>query len=167
MRREEIMVCEVCDVEFDPEREPDTSVPVNTLRCPKCGHKHDEKDLVLGGWVGLPEHKADARSEQNDDVQPKPASAGRGEKAVYVMKSSMGMVKIGISKNPKSRRSSLITAHPGDLWLEASTYDCDAVEAERMLHEEYSEHRMNGEWFALPDELEAELVLQVRAGDIV
>jgi len=161
MRREEIMVCEGCEAEFDPERDPDTSLPVNTLRCPKCGHKHEEKNFVLGGWVGIPEHKQNGREAVSNTPSGK-----EHKKAVYVIKSSMGPVKIGISKSPKSRKSSLTTGHPGELSIEALCYGCDADVAERQLHEKYSEYRMSGEWFDLPDEDEAELVSQVREGDL-
>lgn len=63
-----------------------------------------------------------------------------------------GICKIGTAQNPKARRSSLQTASPAKLVLEA-TLPGDQ-ELERHFHKRFAEYRLSGEWFKLNDDLE-------------
>jgi hypothetical protein len=68
---------------------------------------------------------------------------------VYVIKSTTGMVKVGISLDPEPRLRSLITGNPHGLTLEYTErfpYNM-AAPIEKMVHGLLSEHRENGEWF--------------------
>lgn len=64
-----------------------------------------------------------------------------------------GICKIGYAQNPKARRSSLQTAFPSKLVLEATIPG--SAEVERGLHQRFAEHRLSGEWFTITDELDA------------
>jgi hypothetical protein len=64
-----------------------------------------------------------------------------------------GVCKIGRAQNAKSRLSSLQTASPTKLALEA-TLPGDR-ELEQQLHQRFAAHRLKGEWFAITDELDA------------
>lgn len=64
-----------------------------------------------------------------------------------------GICKIGRSQNAKSRRSSLQTASPSRLVLEAEL--AGASELERELHKRFADSRLTGEWFTITDELDA------------
>lgn len=76
---------------------------------------------------------------------------------LYVIGPLSGPQKIGISKNPQSRLRSLQTGHPSKLFLNHSIeVPDDRVRLlERMIHQDLSHRRTNGEWFDLsPTEAE-------------
>ena len=65
--------------------------------------------------------------------------------------------KIGVSKTPKKRLTSLQTSNPHKLEI-AHTFPAEqAAEAETRLHERYDYAHVNGEWFRLTKEQMAEL----------
>jgi hypothetical protein len=64
-----------------------------------------------------------------------------------------GICKIGYAQNAKARRSSLQTASPTRLVLEATLPG--SRELERKFHERFAEQRLSGEWFRITDELDA------------
>jgi len=70
---------------------------------------------------------------------------------VYVARSEGGEVKIGKSKDPKSRIKSLSTGNPQPLHLVKSAKVPNAGELEKKMHERYQEYRLHGEWFDLPE----------------
>ena len=72
-------------------------------------------------------------------------------KVVYVIKNiETGRVKIGISKNPKSRLLALISASGCKLELMYHTdYIEDAIGLESKMHNTFSDYRYLGEWFDL------------------
>lgn len=70
---------------------------------------------------------------------------------VYAMRNERnGYIKIGRSISPQYRERTLQSEEPEVTLLFA--YVCRA-DAETMCHAEFSEYRLRGEWFALPDEL--------------
>lgn len=63
--------------------------------------------------------------------------------------------KIGISRDAESRLVQLQCASAlplSLLWSIPCASKDDALRLERELHEQFSEHRMSGEWFDLTDE---------------
>lgn len=73
---------------------------------------------------------------------------------IYVMKSSLGYVKIGItSKDTKRRVREIQTGHPGELEI-VKTWELGNIElerqAERRLHKQLAKYKVSGEWFSLP-----------------
>lgn len=69
---------------------------------------------------------------------------------VYIIQSSNGYIKIGVSANPNKRLGDLQTANPHKLYLQLSIKCCDeesAYQLETLLHERYQDLQANGEWF--------------------
>jgi hypothetical protein len=64
-----------------------------------------------------------------------------------------GICKIGVAQDANKRRSSLQTASPHKLVLEATLPG--SQDLERQLHKRFSDCRMSGEWFRITDELDA------------
>ena len=154
MKREEYIDCDRCGDRFDPGRE--TKLGFSSLRCPSCGQDHDHSDAMLGDIVDDAEEPADDdRPEWSWETQ-----------AVYVIASESGPLKIGVSKNPESRKRNLQVGHPHDLELLVHNFECQANSLERNLHQIYSDHRLNGEWFKLPEPKVRELITFVEMGEI-
>lgn len=73
----------------------------------------------------------------------------RKEQFLYVIRDTTSNVcKIGISNNPKNRKSSLQTSNPNKLKI-SLVFDTqkNAVKVERSLHKFFRKHRKHGEWF--------------------
>jgi len=71
---------------------------------------------------------------------------------VYLAMTHNGWCKIGMSKQPYRRMSSLQTGTPLEVKLIHRVFTFDMVELEKALHEYYAAYWMRGEWFDLPDE---------------
>ena len=71
---------------------------------------------------------------------------------LYLMRSEIGLFKIGISTNPRARLSSLISSSGLDVELLAfyKTNE-DAKEVEKKLHKLFKKYHVRGEWFDFPD----------------
>lgn len=71
---------------------------------------------------------------------------------VYLIKSETGLFKIGISTNPRSRLSSIISSSGMNAELIAfyATED-DARDVEKKLHKLFEKYRVRGGWFDFPD----------------
>lgn len=66
---------------------------------------------------------------------------------VYVMKTDLGLVKVGISKDAKKRARGLSNASGLAVSVER-TFDTKSASAvERVAHKLLAEHRRKGEWF--------------------
>lgn len=93
---------------------------------------------------------------QEVDKEPSPVPSRKVDKSGYVyLIERDGHHKIGISKNPKSRISSMQTASstPINLICTIATNDMESFEA--MLHNHFADKRLSGEWFVLtPDDVE-------------
>ena len=77
--------------------------------------------------------------------------AGQSHGFIYLAECSTGHFKIGKSTGPLERVQHFDTQMPVDVWLRHH-FAADAYSvAERRLHRRYAEHRVNGEWFDLPD----------------
>lgn len=76
----------------------------------------------------------------------------------------VGMVKIGMTKNLKTRFRDIQALSPCQLEVVAtiSASGC-AIDLERKFHEKYQAHRKHGEWFIFADEIKAD-VQQISAG---
>jgi hypothetical protein len=70
-------------------------------------------------------------------------------KATYFISDGKGHVKIGESADVHARISQLQTGSPSPL---VCLGVCDAPEAE--LHEWFDDHRIQGEWFRMSEEME-------------
>lgn len=70
-------------------------------------------------------------------------------------------VKIGRSLSPQTRLSEMQTAHADRLDLMATTVAHHSLE--RLLHVRFADNKMEGEWFALDDDL-LEFIAQVSTG---
>lgn len=72
---------------------------------------------------------------------------------LYVIHSTSGYFKIGISKNPNKRLKQLdrgaLTPFVNTLFLTVALEDWKAPIIEKMFHKTYADKRVNGEWFAL------------------
>lgn len=62
------------------------------------------------------------------------------------------VVKIGFSKDPASRLKTLQTAHAGELKILHSFPG--TISDERRIHEQFRDHRLSGEWFALTTDIQ-------------
>ena len=70
-------------------------------------------------------------------------------KQVYVLKSSNGNVKIGVSANVKQRKDYFISGSGYDIVDYRFTKPCsNAFEIENLVHKHFDGHRMKGEWFS-------------------
>lgn len=66
---------------------------------------------------------------------------------LYVMKNALGLLKIGISNNPK-RRATEIRLNSGLSIDVLKVLPCEnAFDVEQWLHKEFSGNRLEGEWF--------------------
>ena len=72
---------------------------------------------------------------------------------VYVIQDGTGLCKIGRARNVEKRIRSLSTGSSSDLTLVASWPCDDASEHEATMHESYSDLRVRGEWFRIPDSI--------------
>lgn len=73
----------------------------------------------------------------------------------FITARDVGRVKIGFSEEPRSRFMKMRTDSPMPLHLERI---CEGSKAdERALHLRFSDHRLNGEWFAIAPEIEAHM----------
>ena len=68
---------------------------------------------------------------------------------VYLAKADTGHYKIGLSKRPEKRIKHFDTQMPVDVVMVYSFPATDCYAAEKALHEEYADVRVNGEWFDL------------------
>lgn len=74
--------------------------------------------------------------------------------SVYVITCrSLGVAKIGFSKNPEKRAELVRTYCPGPTALEAVVPAVTSNETD--IHRALKEHRVHGEWFKICDEIEA------------
>jgi hypothetical protein len=80
---------------------------------------------------------------------------------VYFLKSENGKVKIGKTANIKERMQTLKRQIPLALSLEHYFETRDMKAVERMFHEEFSDNRLEGEWFDLP----ARTIESLKRGD--
>lgn len=70
---------------------------------------------------------------------------------VYVAKSDTGHYKIGRSRTPVDRIKHFDTIMPVEVSIIAIIPCEDHREAEIKLHQMYSQYRVKGEWFSIPD----------------
>lgn len=74
-------------------------------------------------------------------------------KKVYAIGDELGNVKIGISGNIDKRLGQLKTSNPVKLSvLHKSQSLSNAIDVEAMLHEKFSQYKVSGEWFRLPQD---------------
>lgn len=84
---------------------------------------------------------------------------------VYFIASDDGkMVKIGVTKNPKSRFSTLQTAAPMKLRQVGLIETDNPYELEKKLHGQYRAHRKQGEWFDIPENMAASIIQSYQRG---
>ncbi|HMN36269.1 MAG TPA: GIY-YIG nuclease family protein [Hyphomicrobium sp.] len=82
-------------------------------------------------------------------------------RAIYVIRSEPGPVKIGITGNVSRRLSYLRTASAVPLHLAyAGETEADVESVERQVHSILAERRMSGEWFNVSAQEAVEAVLQ-------
>lgn len=75
--------------------------------------------------------------------------------SVYLMKNlKNGNVKIGISEDPRYREKTLNSEEPDIELLTSKLFNSreNALKIEKMLHLQFSEYRVRGEWFSLDPE---------------
>jgi hypothetical protein len=76
-----------------------------------------------------------------------------------IQKNKSRIYKIGISTNPRGRLANLQTSNPDTLRLIHTWQVKEPYKTERLLHDMFAASRLQGEWFALSHEQEAELVI--------
>jgi len=74
------------------------------------------------------------------------SGTGTGGDVYFIRSKTGGPVKIGVSRDVNKRLGALQTAHPYRLVVVATIHN-GGVSAERSLHEQFAEFRLNGEWF--------------------
>jgi hypothetical protein len=72
---------------------------------------------------------------------------------VYVIQDESGLVKIGRTRNVERRMKALSTAASSALTLVAFWVCDDAAEREATEHEFWSDCRVRGEWFRIPENI--------------
>lgn len=73
-----------------------------------------------------------------------------GMKSVYVMKSSDGSVKIGVSKNVEKRKKTLESTFGITMLEMYNTELCsNSYEIESLMHDMFSDFKIHGEWFCV------------------
>lgn len=75
-----------------------------------------------------------------------PAMAG----LIYAINAASGLTKIGRTRHPLKRLTTLQTGSPERLWLVACFSSPRVHRAEALLHQRYAKYRSHGEWFRLP-----------------
>lgn len=71
---------------------------------------------------------------------------------LYLMKSSLtGLLKIGISQNPKRRKRNLETAQGGEIDILFLTAGSQALE--KSIHKMFDKYRKDGEWFDYSEDI--------------
>jgi len=143
-KRSTLIDCYKCGFTFNPFRTTGWGHS-NGHRCPKCGCEHDEKHEYL---------------EPSENVSPTDTrlhSAGY----VYFIRSETGEVKIGVSKDPKKRLSSLQAGNPVTLEILTTRKSNRPYELESKLHSILSDLRVSGEWFDLGNKTPEECLNEV------
>lgn len=82
----------------------------------------------------------------------KTAVPAEAERHVYFVQAENGLIKIGVSNDPRARLRSLQTGSPVDLTLLGAAPG-RGREMEAELHERFAAHRVRGEWFQPAPEL--------------
>jgi len=75
---------------------------------------------------------------------------------VYLAMSVKGWYKIGMSKEPYKRMSSLQVGSPIEIKLVHRIFTFDCIALEKALHDYYQAYWLRGEWFELSDVMIAE-----------
>jgi hypothetical protein len=70
---------------------------------------------------------------------------------IYFIRSYNEFVKIGTSIDPEERKTTLQTANPKKLHIQAVLEG--SYETEKGLHELFEKHRVRGEWFRYTEEI--------------
>lgn len=83
---------------------------------------------------------------------------------VYFIADDRDRVKIGRAVDVAERLSSLQTSHAAPLRVLAAVRVI--MEAERVLHRRFAEHRLQGEWFRLVPEIDAVIRYLQEGGDL-
>lgn len=78
-------------------------------------------------------------------------SMGHRDRYVYLI-SGIGLTKIGIADNVKTRLKNFRAGSPVELSLIYSFKINDALSVESFLHKKYADKRHHGEWFSLSDQ---------------
>lgn len=74
---------------------------------------------------------------------------------IYLLKSTSGYWKIGRTRNPDDRIQTFTVKLPFEVEYEHLIPCSDCIIAERQLHAQFADKRVNGEWFALtPEDVE-------------
>lgn len=73
-----------------------------------------------------------------------------------MMENDLGLIKVGISKNPVKRRRQIELASGSSVSILKcwQTLDAPALEVEQYIHRHFARKRKNGEWFeniSIPD----------------
>ena len=82
----------------------------------------------------------------------------------FITARDIGICKIGVARDVEARRSSLQTASPVELVLEATLPG--SRELEQRLHKRFAKHRVKGEWFTITDEIE-KLIAEAAASPVL
>lgn len=84
--------------------------------------------------------------------------------SVYVIEAEDGLLKIGISKNPRQRLSDLQTGSPRPLRL-VHVQECNGVAqiVEQRAHVQLAKYRKEGEWFEIDRAVAIDAIEQIAA----
>lgn len=123
---------------------------------------HSPLDRLCDGRTRRPRRTRRARSHRSGedcDLSCETFDVVNGA-WVYIV-SDGANVKIGVSKDYRSRVKHLQTASGKSLTVLASVFCVDAYRAERNLHDQFADYRQHGEWFALEPSQIAQLLGEV------
>ena len=83
---------------------------------------------------------------------PKPNTSEHPGYIYLILAEKTGLYKIGMSTNPSERLIQLQRTCPDTLYLTQTMWTSDMIKDEAVLHTEYSDKLVNGEWFALTED---------------
>ncbi|QWY83282.1 hypothetical protein [Rhizobium phage RHph_X2_25] len=116
--------------------------------------------------ITLRQTKPKPPQQQTATVRPSPQKREETGRFLYVIScedSGEALCKIGIANSPETRLRTLSTASPHALRMELARYSDNARAVEQAAHSHFSDHRRNGEWFAIkPDQAIAYIISETR-----
>lgn len=78
---------------------------------------------------------------------------------LYVLECN-GFIKIGVTENVTLRVATLQTGNPYPIELLCKWHTSDPYDEERFWHNHLKQYRVRGEWFKLPDEIVADMIIK-------
>jgi len=117
-----------------------------------CSVLVNNQEISSSAFMAISTCAANCIAMREEENKPKVnnlkrANPKRDLSFIYLMRdASTGYIKIGRSKDPKYRESTLQSQKPT---IELITFWQGSINTEKQLHEKYADKRIRGEWFSL------------------